>query len=81
MQQLNYNVSTGVAVWTITSLDPATMEEVTDLYRGVLPINYDGSGMGRVSFSIQRKANPSCFTAANTTSLSRFNASLAYPNP
>ena len=53
--QLEYDQNTGIAKWTLTSLDPMTMEPTTDTNRGVLPINYSGNGIGRVEFKISLK--------------------------
>ena len=50
-----YNPVTGIVVWTITSLDPMSIEPIHDAYRGVLPVNYGGSGIGYVSYSIRLK--------------------------
>lgn len=50
---LDYNPKNGVAVWTITSLDPMTMDPTEDANIGALPVNYDGSGAGSVSFRIK----------------------------
>ncbi len=53
---LDYNTTTGIARWTILSLDPMTMEPTDDAMQGVLPVNYSGNGMGEVSFSIRLKS-------------------------
>jgi hypothetical protein len=45
----------GIAKWHITSLDPMTMEPTDDVMQGVLPVNYDGSGIGEVSYDISLK--------------------------
>lgn len=52
---LDYNTEKGIAVWTITSLDPMTMEPITDADLGVLPVNFDGNGMGTISYRINLK--------------------------
>lgn len=49
---LNYDSNTGVAQWTITSLDPMTMEETYDIMQGVLPVNSNGNGIGFLSYNI-----------------------------
>ena len=49
---LNYDSNTGVAQWTITSLDPMTMEETYDIMQGVLPVNNGGNGLGFLSYNI-----------------------------
>lgn len=52
-----FDVQKGIATWTFTSLDPMTMEPTDDVMQGFLPVNYDGvSGIGEVSFDINRKA-------------------------
>lgn len=52
---LAYNEQTGVATWTIESLDPMSMEPIEDALLGVLPVNTDGLGIGEVSFDISLK--------------------------
>lgn len=52
---LNYDQINGIAEWTISSLDPMTMEPITDPDLGVLPVNFDGNGQGTVSFRIGLK--------------------------
>ncbi len=52
---VDYNAEKGIAQWTISSLDPMTMEPIKDANIGVLPVNYNGNGMGAVSFSIKLK--------------------------
>ena len=53
-----YNEQTGIATWTLTTLDPMTMESSDDLMQGILPVNHDGtSGIGEVMFEIGVKAN------------------------
>lgn len=53
--ELKYNKSTGIAEWTMTALDPMTMEPTVDIMDGVLPVNIDGNGEGSVSFNIKQK--------------------------
>ena len=53
--QLEYAAATGIARWTMTSLDPMTMEPTTDPYQGILPVNYFGTGVGTVDYSINLK--------------------------
>lgn len=43
---------TGIVVWTITSLDPMTMEPTTDPNQGALPINYNGEGIATFTYNI-----------------------------
>ena len=52
---LTYDTKTGVAQWTISSLDPMTMEETFDIMQGVLPVNNGGSGLGFLNFDISLK--------------------------
>ena len=49
---LDYDSEIGVAQWTITSLDPMTMEETYDIMQGVLPVNNNGDGVGFLSYNI-----------------------------
>ncbi len=51
--ELAYSPVTGIARWEITSLDPMTMEPTTNPMDGVLPVNYDGNGIGRLSYEIK----------------------------
>lgn len=53
--ELKYSSSTGIAEWTMTSLDPMTMEFTDHVMDGVLPVNVDGNGEGSVSFRIRQK--------------------------
>lgn len=56
--ECNYNATTGIAQWHLSSLDPMTMEPVTEVHQGILPVNYDGtSGVGEVSFNINLRPN------------------------
>lgn len=52
---LAYDEQKGIARWTIESLDPYSMESITDAYRGALPVNVDGNGMGELTFDIRLK--------------------------
>lgn len=52
---LDYNEAKGIARWTITSLDPMSMEPTQDAMQGALPVNVNGNGMGEVSFNIKLK--------------------------
>ena len=55
--QVEWNIdeTTGTASWHISSLHPMTLEPVTDVNDGVLPVNTDGSGQGQLSFDIRLK--------------------------
>ena len=45
-----------VLTWVLESLDPMTMEPITQPFNGILPINdAEGAGMGFVSFSVNLK--------------------------
>ena len=46
---------TGIVRWHISSLDPMTMEPIQDALTGVLPVNFDGSGLGEASYDISLK--------------------------
>lgn len=48
----NYDVSKGIMNWQFTSLDPITMEPTTDPMQGFLPVNYNGNGIGEVTYDI-----------------------------
>lgn len=50
---LDYDEAQGIAVWTIRSLDPMTMEETWDYMQGILPVNSNGEGEGAISFDIK----------------------------
>lgn len=52
---LAYSATTGIATWTITSLDPMTMEETYDIMQGVLPVNSNGNGIGFLNYDISLK--------------------------
>lgn len=52
---LAYDAKTGIAQWTISSLDPMTMEETFDIMQGVLPVNSGGNGLGFLNFDISLK--------------------------
>ena len=49
---INYSQTTGVARWTIETLNPITLAPTLDVNVGVLPPNTDGSGIARVYYSI-----------------------------
>ena len=49
---INYSRTTGVARWTIETLNPITLAPTLDVNVGVLPPNTDGSGIARVYYSI-----------------------------
>ncbi len=53
--ECDYDESTGIARWTLSSLDPMTMEPITDYTQGLLPVNTDGTGEGEVTFNIGLK--------------------------
>jgi hypothetical protein len=52
---LDYNEAKGIATWTIESFDPYSMEPIQDSFRGALPVNTDGNGMGEFAFDIKLK--------------------------
>ena len=55
IQQI-YDTNFGIIKWIVTSLDPYTMDEVTDYMIGVLPVNTDGKGVATFSYSINLKS-------------------------
>lgn len=52
---LKYDADKGGAQWTVTSLDPMSMEETLDVTQGVLPVNSNGNGIGFLNFDIGLK--------------------------
>ena len=49
----DYNSKTGKIKWTMSSLDPMSMEPTDDIMQGLLPINNsNGVGIGHVSYSV-----------------------------
>lgn len=55
----------GIAKWHITSLDPMTMEPTNDVMQGVLPVNYNGNGIGELSYDISLKQDLAHGTEVN----------------
>lgn len=53
--QQDFDPMTGIIEWTIQSLDPMTMELTDDPSQGVLPVNYNGDGVGFIDYSIDLK--------------------------
>ena len=53
--ECNYDSNKGIATWTLSSLDPMTLEPVTDYNQGLLPVNFNGNGQGEVSYDISLK--------------------------
>lgn len=53
--ECNYDSNRGIAKWTLSSLDPMTLEPITDYNQGLLPVNYNGNGQGEVSYDISLK--------------------------
>ncbi len=53
--QQECDLETGVVVWTITSLDPMTMEPTIDPNQGALPVNYNGEGIATFTYNINLK--------------------------
>lgn len=51
--RLDFSTETGKAEWTLTSLDPMTLEPITDAREGLLPVNDDsGKGIGIIEYNI-----------------------------
>lgn len=52
----NYDAESGEADWKLRSLDPMTLEPITDFSYGILPVNDDMErGIGRLTFSVDVK--------------------------
>jgi hypothetical protein len=51
----DYDPATGIIAWTIKSLDPMTMEPTDNPFQGVLPVNYNGNGIGFIDYSVNLK--------------------------
>lgn len=52
----NYDAESGEADWKLRSLDPMTLEPITDFSYGILPVNDDlERGIGRLTFSVDVK--------------------------
>ncbi|MEO8150814.1 MAG: T9SS type A sorting domain-containing protein [Bacteroidia bacterium] len=76
------NDSTGVATWFLISLDPLTMEPITDPWIGFLPPNDStGRGQGSVSYSVKTKSNIATGTIINNKAdvFFDFNAPVTTP--
>ncbi len=62
----DYDVATGKIKWTMTSLDPMSMEPTDDIMQGILPINYsNGDGIGHVTYTVNLLDNLSHGTDVN----------------
>ena len=48
----SYDAAKGIMDWKFTSLDPMTMEPTNDPMQGFLPVNYNGNGIGEVTYDI-----------------------------
>jgi len=49
----DYDSATGNIKWTMTSLDPMSMEPTDDIMQGILPINNgSGDGIGHVTYTV-----------------------------
>ena len=54
--ELKYDENSGIAQWTVTSLDPMTMEPTQDVMQGALPVNdSEGNGIGFFDYDIKLK--------------------------
>lgn len=51
----SYDATKGIMNWKFTSLDPMTMEPSNDPMQGFLPVNYNGNGIGEVTYDIMLK--------------------------
>ena len=52
---LDYNDATGELTLLIQTLNPYTMEVSEDMSQGILPVNYNGLGLGEFSYEIDLK--------------------------
>ena len=60
------NVQTGLVTWTLTSLDPASMDSPLSPAEGLLPPDdANGDGEGFVSYTVQAKSTAKTGTAVN----------------
>lgn len=51
--RLDFSAETGKAVWTLTSLDPMTLQPIADAREGLLPVNNAyGKGIGLIEYDI-----------------------------
>ena len=64
---LDFNENTGVAVWSIKSLSPTTMEPTDDPMQGVLPVNNGGNGEAEFHFDIKLKPTLADGESVNNT--------------
>ena len=79
--ELDYRIDSAFAIakWTFSSLDPMTLEPITDPARGFLPANYNGDGIGEVDFLIKRKKNLSDSTIISNQAYIVFDNEDAIP--
>lgn len=54
---LSLDENSGIATWTIESLDPMSMDPTEDVMQGVLPVNVNGNGQGFLTFDIKLKSS------------------------
>lgn len=54
--QCAFDEKKGIAKWHIKSLDPMTMEPITNVKDGVLPVNTNGQGIGELMYDISLKS-------------------------
>ena len=78
---LNYDSKLGTATWTITSLDPMTMEETYNIMQGVLPVNSNGNGIGFLNYNIGIKKQMSDGDAINNKASITFDFEEAIETP
>lgn len=53
---LTLDRASGEASWTFVSLDPMTLDPAEEMIQGILPVNTDGEGCGKILFDIDLKA-------------------------
>ncbi|MBX9652516.1 carboxypeptidase regulatory-like domain-containing protein, partial [bacterium] len=76
------NVTTGLATWTLTAIDPATGEEPRDERIGFLPPNTnDGLGEGFVTYSVRAKSSASTGDTIDAKATIIFDTELPLDTP
>lgn len=78
----DFDSKTGLAEWKLRSLDPLTLDEVTYLEDGILPVNDDsGRGTGFLTFSIGLRPNLSDGTEISAGAEIVFDQNQPIPTP
>lgn len=79
--ELDYDADKGIAVWTVTSLDPMTMQPIQEADLGVLPVNWDGNGKGIISYRVRLKDRFADGTQVSNSASIVFDNNSAIPTP